>query len=249
MLKRRPIFPTYRHLQIVNLKLMSWLQFLWSLFSMCYTFVYVLSWIFSFACCLVRNNCYRYAAKLLELGAIKLLFNLRLLLKCVYRPTLETNWSNTLTHHISLLPYSRDTSVKLWDSTTREEIRNLTGHSGTVTCVQLISEEDSDQLSKLLFCVVCWWNFLLLFCVFCAPPNLLLNLFSLVNLLLSTLWNTVFCAFINSGGVNTLSVFWATYFVKCSQTKHSRATLLSLSNVCKVWTTAWIVLFARHTRW
>jgi len=45
-----------------------------------------------------------------------------------------------------IISASRDTTVKLWDSKSGDEIRNLTGHSGCVTCIKLIDEATSDLL-------------------------------------------------------------------------------------------------------
>jgi len=47
-----------------------------------------------------------------------------------------------------IISASRDTTVKLWDSTSGDEIRNLMGHSGCVTCIKLIDEHTSDLLRK-----------------------------------------------------------------------------------------------------
>lgn len=56
-------------------------------------------------------------------------------------------------HGLHLLTYvttsSRDTTVKVWDVRSGEEKRNLGGHTNTVTSVQLLSAQQSQELSEL----------------------------------------------------------------------------------------------------
>ena len=39
--------------------------------------------------------------------------------------------------------------MKLWSIDTMEELRNYGGHNSTVTCVHLLSQEDSSHVCKL----------------------------------------------------------------------------------------------------
>nr|CAB3245446.1 mitochondrial division protein 1 [Phallusia mammillata] len=45
---------------------------------------------------------------------------------------------------------SRDTSIKLWDISTKKEIRNMSGHTGAVTAVQMMDETESERLRGLI---------------------------------------------------------------------------------------------------
>ncbi|XP_076086696.1 uncharacterized protein LOC143057292 [Mytilus galloprovincialis] len=49
-----------------------------------------------------------------------------------------------------LVTSSRDTTVKLWCLETLSELRNYGGHNSAVTCVQLLSKEDSASVCKSL---------------------------------------------------------------------------------------------------
>ncbi|XP_078493977.1 LOW QUALITY PROTEIN: uncharacterized protein LOC100179169 [Ciona intestinalis] len=48
-----------------------------------------------------------------------------------------------------LVSGSQDTSVKVWDLNSMEEVRNMTGHSGCVTCVQILNNCESDKICKV----------------------------------------------------------------------------------------------------
>uniref|UniRef100_F6YUP9 Mitochondrial division protein 1 n=1 Tax=Ciona intestinalis TaxID=7719 RepID=F6YUP9_CIOIN len=48
-----------------------------------------------------------------------------------------------------LVSGSQDTSVKVWDLNSMDEVRNMTGHSGCVTCVQILNNCESDRIWKV----------------------------------------------------------------------------------------------------
>ncbi|KAK3104936.1 hypothetical protein FSP39_013481 [Pinctada imbricata] len=50
----------------------------------------------------------------------------------------------------TLVTASRDTTIRTWDIVKRQEIRSYGGHTGTVTCVVLLSEDDSKSIGKFL---------------------------------------------------------------------------------------------------
>lgn len=45
---------------------------------------------------------------------------------------------------------SRDTTVKVWNSDSGKELYSLRGHKGSVTCLILLRDDHSDELSRYL---------------------------------------------------------------------------------------------------
>ena len=49
---------------------------------------------------------------------------------------------------VNILADSRDTTVKLWDTSNAAEVRSMGGHTGSVTCVKILTPEQAHVVCK-----------------------------------------------------------------------------------------------------